>query len=73
MLLAAAAVPFFGGQLMPPFREGHFVVQSVAPPGTSLEAMKALGTGWAGGIGWRDVEVVNLEGGKPIIKLVINK
>ncbi|HVW70712.1 MAG TPA: efflux RND transporter permease subunit, partial [Steroidobacteraceae bacterium] len=44
MLLAAAAVPFFGGQLMPPFREGHFVVQSVAPPGTSLEAMKALGT-----------------------------
>lgn len=43
MLLAAAAVPFFGGQLMPPFREGHFVVQSVAPPGTSLEAMKALG------------------------------
>jgi CzcA family heavy metal efflux pump len=42
-LLAAAAVPFFGGQLMPPFREGHFVVQSVAPPGTSLEAMKALG------------------------------
>ena len=45
MLLAAAAVPFFGGQLMPPFREGHFVVQSVAPPGTSLEAMKALGAG----------------------------
>jgi len=44
MLFAAAAVPFFGGQLMPPFREGHFVVQSVAPPGTSLEAMKALGT-----------------------------
>ena len=44
MILAAAALPFFGGQLMPPFREGHFVIQSVAPPGTSLEAMKALGT-----------------------------
>jgi CzcA family heavy metal efflux pump len=43
MLLAAAALPFFGGQLMPPFREGHFVVQSVASPGTSLPAMKALG------------------------------
>jgi CzcA family heavy metal efflux pump len=43
MLLAAAALPFFGGQLMPPFREGHFVVQSVAPPGTSLEAMKVIG------------------------------
>ncbi|MDB6091731.1 MAG: efflux transporter permease subunit [Gammaproteobacteria bacterium] len=44
MLLAAAALPFFGGQLMPPFREGHFVVQAVATPGTSLEAMKAVGT-----------------------------
>lgn len=44
MLLSAAVIPFFGGQLMPPFREGHFVVQSVATPGTSLEAMKALGT-----------------------------
>jgi len=43
MVLAAAALPFFGGQLMPPFREGHFVVQSVAPPGTSLHAMKSLG------------------------------
>jgi len=32
-------------------------------------AMKALGTGWAGGIGWRDVEIVRLEGGKPAIKL----
>jgi Cu/Ag efflux pump CusA len=43
MLLAASVLPFFGGQLMPPFREGHFVVQAVATPGTSLEAMKALG------------------------------
>jgi CzcA family heavy metal efflux pump len=43
MLLAAAVLPIFGGQLMPPFREGHFVVQSVASPGTSLPAMKAIG------------------------------
>jgi CzcA family heavy metal efflux pump len=43
MGLAAAAIPFFGGQLMPPFREGHFVVQAIATPGTSLEAMKSLG------------------------------
>src|SRR6266478_4630530 len=42
-LLAAAALPFFGSELMPPFREGHFVVQVVAAPGTSLEAMKATG------------------------------
>ncbi|TLY57866.1 MAG: efflux RND transporter permease subunit, partial [Gammaproteobacteria bacterium] len=29
-VLAAAALPFFGSELMPPFREGHFVVQVVA-------------------------------------------
>jgi len=43
MLAAALVLPFFGSQLMPPFREGHFVVQSVASPGTSLPAMKAIG------------------------------
>jgi CzcA family heavy metal efflux pump len=43
MLLAAGALPFFASQLMPPFREGHFVVQSVGPPGVSLEAMRAIG------------------------------
>jgi CzcA family heavy metal efflux pump len=43
MLGAALVLPFFGSQLMPPFREGHFVVQSVASPGTSLPAMKAIG------------------------------
>ena len=43
-VLAAAALPFFGSELMPPFREGHFVVQVQATPGTSLSAMRALGT-----------------------------
>ena len=42
-VLAAVALPFFGSQLMPPFREGHFVVQAVAPPGTSLEAVRRTG------------------------------
>lgn len=42
-VLAAAALPFFGSQLMPPFREGHFVVQAVAPPGTSLESVRLTG------------------------------
>jgi holo-[acyl-carrier protein] synthase len=32
-------------------------------------ALKALGTGWIKGIGWRDVEVVNDGGGKPLIAL----
>ncbi|HEY0767215.1 MAG TPA: efflux RND transporter permease subunit [Steroidobacteraceae bacterium] len=48
MLLAAAALPLFGSELMPPFREGHFVVQAIAAPGTSLTAMKALGSRVAG-------------------------
>jgi holo-[acyl-carrier protein] synthase len=29
--------------------------------------MKALGTGWRGGIGWRDFEVVNLGSGRPTL------
>ena len=28
-------------------------------------ALKALGTGWSGGLGWQDVEVVNDEAGRP--------
>src|SRR3984893_2220778 len=47
-LLAAGGLPFFGSQLMPPFREGHFVVQALATPGTSLTAMKTLGARVAG-------------------------
>ena len=32
-------------------------------------AMKALGTGWSGGVGWMDVEVVSLPGGAPALRL----
>lgn len=32
-------------------------------------AMKALGTGWARGVRWRDIEVVREESGKPTLKL----
>ena len=31
--------------------------------------LKALGTGWRRGISWRDVEVVNEPGGKPIVSV----
>lgn len=31
--------------------------------------MKALGTGWRGGITWRDFEVVRERGGKPTLRL----
>lgn len=29
--------------------------------------MKALGTGWRGGLGWRDLEVTNLGTGRPTL------
>ena len=32
-------------------------------------AMKALGTGWRRGVRWRDLEVSNLPGGKPALRL----
>jgi holo-[acyl-carrier protein] synthase len=31
--------------------------------------LKALGTGWAKGVHWKDIEIVNDEGGKPIVHL----
>jgi holo-[acyl-carrier protein] synthase len=32
-------------------------------------AMKALGTGWRHGVRWRDIEVTNQPGGKPVLRL----
>jgi CzcA family heavy metal efflux pump len=40
---AAAVVPFLGGELLPSFREGHFVLQVSTLPGTSLPEMMRLG------------------------------
>ena len=40
---ALAALPFFGGELLPDFREGHFVVGVTMAPGTSLPEMMRVG------------------------------
>ena len=32
-------------------------------------AMKAIGTGWHGGVRWRDFEVTNLPSGRPTLQL----
>ena len=42
-LLALLLVSRFGVELMPPFREGHFVAQITALPGPSLAEMTRLG------------------------------
>lgn len=40
---AAATLPFFGGEFLPEFREGHFVLHMAALPGTSLEESLRIG------------------------------
>lgn len=42
-IAAACCLPFFGGELLPQFREGHFVLQVWGAPGTSLPEMARLG------------------------------
>jgi CzcA family heavy metal efflux pump len=41
---AATRLPFFGGEFLPDFREGHRVLQVTAAPGTSLPEMLRIGT-----------------------------
>jgi holo-[acyl-carrier protein] synthase len=44
----------------------HFALRFAAKEA----AMKALGTGWGGGVGWHDVEVVrDAAGGGPLLRL----
>ena len=40
---AATRLPFLGGEFLPEFREGHFVLQVNTTPGTSLPEMLRLG------------------------------
>jgi CzcA family heavy metal efflux pump len=40
---AAATYPFFGGEFLPEFREGHYFIHMAAVPGTSLEETLRLG------------------------------
>ena len=51
-------------------RERKQATQHYAGRWAAKEAvLKAVGTGWRKGISWRDIEVQNLTGGKPIITL----
>ncbi|HVM49358.1 MAG TPA: efflux RND transporter permease subunit [Candidatus Acidoferrum sp.] len=42
-IAAATRLPFFGGDFLPDFREGHRVLQVTAAPGTSLPEMLRMG------------------------------
>jgi CzcA family heavy metal efflux pump len=42
-IAALTRIPFFGGAFLPDFREGHFVLQVFAAPGTSLSEMLRIG------------------------------
>ena len=42
-LAAAAVLPFLGGGFLPPFREGHLVLQVSEAPGASLDEMLRVG------------------------------
>lgn len=42
-ILAATRIPFFGGEFLPDFKEGHFVLQLQATPGTSLRETLRIG------------------------------
>ena len=41
---ASAMLPFFGGEFLPEFREGHFIIHMSTLPGTSLQESIRLGT-----------------------------
>ncbi|HVU24809.1 MAG TPA: efflux RND transporter permease subunit [Opitutus sp.] len=42
-LLALSRLPFLGGDFLPEFREGHFVLQISMQPGTSMPEMRRVG------------------------------
>jgi holo-[acyl-carrier protein] synthase len=60
---------FTPGEIAYAERPGNRYERYAARFAAKEAAMKALGTGWRDGVGWRDLEVVNLPSGRPMLRL----
>ena len=62
--------PAISGSLAPHVSDSFWQLskEKIARFAAKEAGMKALGTGWRGGLGWRDLEVVNLPSGRPTLQ-----
>lgn len=60
---------FTGDELKYSFNHKSPYIHLAARFASKEAMMKALGTGFSGGIGWKDIEVINKDSGKPEIIL----
>lgn len=64
-IVAAAALPFFGGEFLPELKEAHYVIRMMLAPGSSREASLRVGTAVADALlRIPDVRSVSQENGR---------